>query len=168
MFIPVSFDTLARYYPRRPNLTPELKRFMDSIPGTPCCVQMCHVLNMAGQKITPTYVGQRRNASLIKINGLDYYYVLAVDEMEQWLTTKYGNGTTVSDSAQNRKPEQIKLYLAGRTGILVMRNAGAGFHTELWDGQTFLQTDMNVDVCLAQARVLFWDCTSDQCPSAPF
>ena len=170
MIIPVSFERLSQYYPRRPNLTPELKKFMDGTPGTPCCVQISHSLNMAGEKITPTYVGQRRNNSLIKINGLDYYYLLAVDEMEKWLTLKYGDGETVSldDTGQKRKPDEIKRYLQGRTGILVMRDANVGFHTELWgrqdpvDGTTFLQNDMNVNACLAQPRVLFWDCGPPQ------
>jgi hypothetical protein len=162
MTIAASFEILSQYYPRRPDLTPELKRFMDSITGTPCCVQISHALNMAGEKITPTYIGQRRNNSLITTNGLDYYYLLAVDEMETWLTLTYGDGETVS---LGRTPDEIKSYLQGRTGILVMRDGGYGtygFHTELWNGQTFLQTDMNVNACLAQPRVLFWDCGPPQ------
>jgi hypothetical protein len=168
MMIPVPFDTLSQYYPRRPNLTPELKSFMAHTPGTPCCVQMSHCLNMAGERITKTYVGQRRDNSAITVNGVVYYYLLAVDEMEKWLTLKYGAGETVSDSGQKRKPDEIKLCLQGRTGILVMRDAGPGFHTELWDGTAFLQTDMDINKCLAQPRVLFWDCSPEQCPSAPF
>ena len=176
--IPVSFDTLSQYYPPRPNLTPELKSFMDGLKkfspkSTPCCVQMCHCLNMAGERITRTYVHQRRDNSPIKINGVVYYYLLAVDEMEKWLTQTYGDGETVSDSGQKRKPDEIKLCLQGRTGILVMRDAGPGFHTELWNGETFWQNvnggpGMDVNACLAQPRVLFWDCTPEQCPSAPF
>jgi hypothetical protein len=58
----VSFDALKRNYPGRPNLTPALKAFMVT-PGTSCCVQISHSLNLAGQPITQTYVGQRRNDS---------------------------------------------------------------------------------------------------------
>jgi hypothetical protein len=164
MIIPVSFERLSQYYPRRPNLTPELKRFMNSITGTPCCVQMSHCLNMTGQRITQTYVGQRRDNSLIRINGADYYYLLAVDEMEKWLALKYGDGETVDldDAGQKRKPNEIQRYLQGRTGILVMRDTGYGFHTELWDGKAILQTDIDVNACLTKPRVLFWDCGPPQ------
>jgi hypothetical protein len=51
---------------------------------------------------------------VIKINGVDYYYLLAVDEMEKWLGLKYGDGETVSDPGRKRTPDEIKLYLAGR------------------------------------------------------
>jgi hypothetical protein len=158
--IPASFEALRRNYPARPNLTPELRRFMDHTPGTPCCVQISHSLNMAGERITQTYVGQRRNNSPITINGVVLYYLLAVDEMEKWLTLRYSNGENVSLDPTNRRrtPRQIKEYLQGRTGILVFRDGGYGFHTELWDGAQIVQRDMNEDACFSQPRVLFWDC----------
>src|SRR6516225_906199 len=158
--IPVSFDKLKQYYPARPYLTPELKRFMKSIPGTPCCVQVSHSLNMAGERISQKYVGQRRDNSRITINGIDYYYVLAVDELEKYLTQKYEAGEDVSrdDAGKRRNAQQIKDYLQGRTGILVFRNTGAGHHTELWDGNQIVQRDMNEGACFSQPRVLYWDC----------
>lgn len=162
--IPTSFDMLKHFYPARPNLTPELKKFMNSTPGTPCCVQISHSLNMAGQKITQKYAGQRRDNSRITINGIDYYYLLAVDELEKWLTLKYGAGEVVNldDDGRRRTPEQIKAYLQGRTGVLAFRNSGAGFHTELWAGQRIVQRDMNENACFTQSRVLFWDCGAPQ------
>jgi hypothetical protein len=162
--VPVSFELLRTNYPARPNLTPELKSFMDVTPGTPCCVQVSHSLNMAGQLITRTYVGQRRDNSKITINGRDYYYLLAVDELEKWLTLKYPDGESVhvDDAGARRSPQQIKDYLQGRTGILLFRNPGAGFHTELWDGQKIVQRDMNEHACFTQPRVLFWDCGPPQ------
>jgi Type VI secretion system (T6SS), amidase effector protein 4 len=162
--IPVSFESLADNYPARPDLTPELKQFMASTPGTPCCVQVSHSLNMAGETITQTYVGQRRNNSAITINGAVYYYLLAVDELETWLTLRYGAGEDVGldDSNRRRSPQQIKTNLQGRTGILAFRTSGAGFHTELWDGQQIVQRDMNESACFSQPRVLFWDCGAPQ------
>ena len=157
--IPAPFEMLKQFYPRRPNLTPELKRFMDSITGTPCCVQISHSLNMAGQLIPETYANQRRNNSKIPIDGVDYFYLLAVDELEKWLTLKYTAGELVSldDDGKRRTPQQIKTYLQGRTGILVFRDNGFGFHTELWDGQQIVERDMNEPKCFSQPRVLFWD-----------
>jgi hypothetical protein len=172
--IPVSFDALKQYYPRRPDLTPELKKFMDGLnkgipddkpKNTPCCVQVSHALNMAGQSVTQTYVHQRRNNSPITISGTVYYYVLAVDEMEKYLSQRYGAGEllTMDKTAKPSQAEQFKAYLQGRQGVLVFRDGGAGFHTELWNGQNCEQSianhgDITQDACLAKPRVLFWDC----------
>lgn len=137
---------------------------MNSTPGTPCCVQVSHSLNMAGQTITQTYIGQRRNNSRIRVHGQDYYYLLAVDELERWLTLRYGAGEVVhlDDGGSRRTPQQIKDYLQGRTGILAFRSSGYGFHTELWDGRQIVQRDMNEHACFSQPRVLFWDCGAPQ------
>lgn len=157
--LPVSFGKLRQHYPARPNLTPELKRFMSQTPGTPCCVQVSHALNMAGERVPRVYAGQRRVNSTIRIGGADYYYLLAVDEMEKWLTLKYDPGEEVSRSGSGRRdPRAIKEHLQGRTGILTFRDQGYGFHTELWDGHQIVQRDMNENACFRQSRVLFWDC----------
>lgn len=162
--IPVSFELLRRHYPARPNLTPELRRFMNATPGTPCCVQMSHSLNMSGQRVSETYVGGRRPNARIRINGVDYFYLLAVDELERWLTLRYGPGELVSlDAARRRRtPAQIRAALQGRTGIIAFRTSGAGFHTELWDGRQIVQRDMVEDACFNQPRVLFWDAGAPQ------
>lgn len=70
--LPVSFEALRRNYPARPTLTPALKTFMGATPGTPCGVQISHSLNMAGQLVTQSYPGQRRNNSPIVTNGRTY------------------------------------------------------------------------------------------------
>lgn len=157
--VPVHFGTLREHYPRRPGLTPELKKFMDSIPGTPCCVQMSHALNMSQQYVPKTFKGARRQNSKITIDGDDYYYLLAVDEMEAWLTNRYGEGEVVhlDEDGKRRKPSAIKSYLYGYPGILVFRDIGFGMHTELWDGAAIVQEDIAVDKCLSSHRVLFWN-----------
>jgi Type VI secretion system (T6SS), amidase effector protein 4 len=158
--IPAPVHLLIRYYPARPKLTPELLKFMKSISGTPCCVQISHSLNMAGQLVPRSYKGGRRDNSRIRIKGRDYYYVLAVDEMEKYLTEKYGapENVSVDADAHPRAPKDIKDYLQGRTGVLVFRNSGFGLHTEIWDGQQIVQRDMNEHALFSQHRVLFWDC----------
>jgi type VI secretion system (T6SS) effector Tae4 (amidase) len=176
IYIPVSGATLQGFYPMRP-LAGYLKTFMDGLgPGnTPCCVQVSHALNMAGQKIPQTYdyAKQRgRSPSPIQVNGSTNYYLLAVDELEQWLTQKYGAGLNVralaglkitpsSDPTQRRKDmDQMKAYLSGDKGILLFRSAGAGLHTEIWDGKQILQRDMDETNLFSQARVLMWYCVS--------
>ena len=176
IYIPVSGATLQGFYPTRP-LAGDLKNFMDGLgPGnTPCCVQVSHALNMAGQKIPQTYdyAKQRgRSPSPIQVNGSTNHYLLAVDELEQWLTQKYGAGVNVralagltktpsSDPTQRRKDmDQMKAYLSGSKGILLFRSVGAGFHTELWDGTQILQRDMDETNLFSQARVLMWYCVS--------
>jgi|GEM_PF-2121657 len=147
----------------------ELREFMASIPGTPCCVQISHALNMAGHLIPRHYPGERRKNkkgtlvgnSPIKIGGREYYYLLAVDEMETYLAWEYGPGELVSTDLQTgkrRSSTESRRYLAGRTGILVMRDSTPGVHTELWDGNSFVQKDMAADHLLGLPRVLFWDC----------
>jgi Type VI secretion system (T6SS), amidase effector protein 4 len=160
--IDAPFETMKKFYPFRPNLTPELKRFMDSITGTPCCVQVSHALNMAGELIGPKNPGARRtNNAAIPAHGTTYYYVLAVDELENWLTVTYGDGEEVhvDEDGLRRTPAQIKASLQGRRGVLLFRDPGqaAGFHTELWDGAQIVQRDMNEHVLFTRSRVLFWD-----------
>jgi hypothetical protein len=176
IYIPVSFATLQSFYPMRP-LTGDLKNFMDGLgPGnTPCCVQVSHSLNMAGEKIPQTYdyaKARGRSPTPIQVNGVSNFYLLAVDELEQWLTQKYGAGinarslaglttTPSSNLTQRRKDmEKMKTYLNGSTGILLFRTAGAGLHTELWDGTQILQRDMDETNLFSQPRVLMWYCVS--------
>jgi hypothetical protein len=169
--IPVEFAVLARHYPYRTEKTglyggklanADLRLVMDRNPGTPCCVQVSHCLNMAGFLIPRIYPGNRRPNDGQKINGFTYYFLLAVDEMETYLTNTYGPGELVrsdENKALQRTAAEVKSYLNGRQGILVMREGWAGVHTELWDGSAFLQKDMATDHLLTRPRVLFWDCT---------
>jgi arylsulfatase A-like enzyme len=55
---------------------------------------------------------------------------------------------------------QMKAYLSGDKGILLFRSAGAGLHTEIWDGNQILQRDMDETNLFSQARVLMWYCVS--------
>jgi hypothetical protein len=175
IYITTPFATLQGFYPMRP-LTGDLKTFMDALPdgNTPCCVQVSHALNMAGEKIPQTYdyaKARGRNPSPIPF-GSSNFYLLAVDELEMWLTQKYGAGLNVralagltrapsSVPTQRRKDmEQMKAYLSGDKGILLFRSAGAGLHTELWDGNQILQRDMDETNLFSQSRVLMWYCVS--------
>ena len=168
--IPIAFEVLRTNYPKRLDKVgqfggklehKDLRDFMSRTPGTPCCVQVSHALNMAGHLIPRIYPGGRRPNSPIKINGTVFYYLLAVDEMETWLTQQYGPGELVSldENKTKRNYQQIQEYLSGRTGLLVMRDSTPGVHTEFWDGTSFLQLDMAVAHLLGLPRVLFWDCT---------
>ena len=176
LYIPAAFLTLKINYPMRP-LTGDLKTFMDGLgPGnTPCCVQVSHALNLAGEKIPSTYDYAKkrgRNPSQITVDGQSNYYLLAVDELENWLTEKYGAGVNVrtlaglpatpsTNQAQKVKDmSAMKQYLGGDTGILLFRTSGAGMHTELWDGQQIVQRDMDEPALFSQPRVLMWYCAS--------
>lgn len=160
-----SFGALAANYPRRdvqdPSKYQYVERVMKGIPGTPCCVQMSHALNSAGITV-PRNSYRRINARLTDIG---WNYLLAVDEVEEFLTQRFGQGEDVKHSDDGtRGPSKIRDYLAGRTGILVFRQRpprvipppGLFEHTELWDGAHFLQRDMAVDALLSSPRVLFW------------
>jgi len=148
---------------------PELRKVMDRNPGTPCCVQMSHALNMSGLPVPQSKgaYGGRRDSEHADFNGRTFYYLLAVDEVEKYLTAEYGPGEMVSQDEQGRKrsSRDVRKYLAGRTGILVLRDGaglGVGFgpndHTELWNGSGMHQPGMAEDHLLGMQRVLFWDC----------
>jgi hypothetical protein len=50
--IPASINNLASQYPRGDVKDPTKYQYVDKVmtglPGTPCCVQMSHALNMCG------------------------------------------------------------------------------------------------------------------------
>jgi hypothetical protein len=172
IYIPAPFVKLKVNYPMRP-LSGDLKTFMDGLgPGnTPCCVQVSHALNLSGEKIPSTYDYAKkrgRGPSPIKVDGETNYYLLAVDELEAWLTQKYGAGLDVralaglpatpsTNPVQRVKDMKVmQSYLSGDQGILLFRTSGAGMHTELWDGQQIVQRDMDEPALFSQPRVLMW------------
>src|SRR5262249_39642674 len=132
--IRVNFETLKGNYPTYKTLPPALQKFMDDLnkitPGnTPCCVQISHALNRSGQ-LVPHSSFRRPNANIDS-----YYYILAVDELEQYLSGRYGRGVEIKKgpSGKARSLSEMKKYLDDKQGILLFRNDGAGHHTELWD-----------------------------------
>ena len=152
--ISLDWDTVKSAYPMRP-LTGPLKAFMDSIPGTPCCVQMSHALSAAGAIIGPR--SNRRPNSRITTSLGTRNYLLAVDEMKWFLENNYGLGDEISMVGGRRQSlDEMKSALNGRTGILVFSNLGYGTHTELWDVDHMHQRDISEAVFNA-AKVLFWD-----------
>jgi hypothetical protein len=166
--IPVTYAEIASNYPRRTSKTsefggqlaqPELRKFMSSIPGTPCCVQVSHAMNMVGHTVSRKYGGMRRNASPIKIDGRTYYYLLAVDEMEAWLTDTYGEGEILrGPGRKNTSPGDIKRAIKNRPGLLTMWGKKDRWHTEFWNGARYLQDNMS-DGVLENPRIMFWDLT---------
>lgn len=118
--IPVDFGLLRNNYPHRKTRqeafggelrNADLQKFMASIPGTPCCVQVSHAFNLSGHPIPPFWEERRRNPSPIM-----------VDEMEKYMTGRYGPGELPMTDAnrKRRKAREIKAYLKGRKGLLVM------------------------------------------------
>jgi hypothetical protein len=87
--IRVSFDSLKTHYPTYNKLPKTLQDFMDGLnnikPGnTPCCVQMSHALNKAGQLIPATSFRRSNSCANRPIDS--HFYILAVDELEQYLS----------------------------------------------------------------------------------
>jgi hypothetical protein len=168
--IPVPFAALSRYYPRRDKKDPDLYQYVDQemrgLPGTPCCVQMSHCLNMAGIKI-PAYSYRPRSNAKLTIDGIDYYYILATDELEQFLISSCGDdGESINMDLDNtRSINEIKTYISNRPGLLLFRYSNIGVcaptgqfeHTELWNGTNILQRDMNEPFLFGRPRVQMWD-----------
>jgi hypothetical protein len=166
----VDFDDLAGHYPTYNKLPKELKDFMTGLgPGnTPCCVQVSHALNKVGPRI-PSQGYRRRNSPI----GSDFY-ILAVDELEVYLTWRFGKGEEIKH--QKRTLAQMKQYLNGKQGILLFRDTGAGYHTELWDTDHILQDGnarssngavMNQENIFSKPRVLFWEVVGEDSYMVP-
>ena|SRR5689334_5968317 len=167
--IPAAFAKLQTYYPRRDAKNPALYQYVDQvmtgIKGTPCCVQMSHALNMAGIRIPPR--SYRRPNAHVQISGTTYYYLLATDELEDFMfdLCKDDGEMVNMDLNKTRSMAEIKKYIANRTGLLLFRFAkyrvipppGEFEHTELWDGTNTLQRDMDEGFLFKRPRVLMWD-----------
>jgi hypothetical protein len=151
----LEWDMLKAAYPMRP-LAAALKTFMDNTPGTPCCVQMSHVLSAGGCIIAPS--SNRRATSPITTSLGTRYYLLAVDEMKWYLERTFGAGEEMSRAGDKgrRSTSEMMAALDGRTGILVVSDLRYGLHTELWDVNHMHQRDISPAVFNA-AKVFFWD-----------
>lgn len=175
--IPVAFDVLRQNYPTYTRLPAHISRYMDALnagnpPGaprnTPCCFQISEALNLAGAEHKVPARSYRRPCARLGSN----YYLGAVDELENHLTSRYGRGQNVHEClGPNRRPTaaQMQLYLSGRTGILTFRDNGYGFHTELWDGSSILQNGapaangaaISAAHIWSQPRIIFWETVGD-------
>jgi hypothetical protein len=175
-----NFAKLKAGYPTYNTLPKPLQDFMDGLnkgipedkpKNTSCCVQVSHALNEAGQKIPPRS-WRRANQQI----GT-YYYVLAVDELEEYLAGAHGRVEDIKQgpSGRQRSMNEMKQYIDGKQGILVFRDAppSAGFHTELWDKTHILQDGtappspdnrraiMNQAAIFGTSRVLFWEVSEE-------
>lgn len=167
--IPASINTLSSQYPRRDVKDPAKYKYVDTVmkglQGTPCCVQISHALNLCGIPV-PTRSYRRDPNLKLKINGKDCGYLLATDELEDFLQARYGEPETVNrDLNQTRSAEKVKAYIKNRPGLLIFRYSdlrvpappGQFEHTEFWDGTQILQRDMAEQFLFERPRVLFWD-----------
>jgi hypothetical protein len=166
--IPVSIKHLIEQYPRRDKQDPKkyqyVEQVMKTVPGTPCCVQMSHTLNLNGIQVPPA--SYRRNPiPKLKIDTLERFYLLATDEIEVFLWTMFGEPELINlDLNKRRSIAQIKAYIDKRPGLLVFRHAELRIpppkdkfeHTELWDGKAMVQRDMS-EKLFNCPRVLMWD-----------
>lgn len=165
--IRANFSTMLAAYPKHDRLPKVIKDYIDSLnahkakptdpDATPCCLQMSHALNAAGQSI---YSSSHRRPNP-NLGGS--YYLGAVDELEHYLTGRYGK---TEDIKTGRTEAQMKQYLQGKQGILVFREGYAGAHTELWNKDSIIQKQgapggMNEGYVFGRPRILFWEVTEE-------
>jgi hypothetical protein len=109
----------------------------------------------------------RRNPNpKLTVNGRPCSYLLATDELEDFLQMRYGEPETINrDLNQTRSAAKIKDYIKNRPGLLIFRYStfhvpapkGQFEHTELWDGTKILQSGMAEKFLFERPRVLMWD-----------
>lgn len=174
--IPVDFATLRANYPTYTALPRHISAYMDELnrnnpPGaprnTPCCFQVSEAFNLAGaeHKIPPRSY-RRANTHL----GQNYY-LGAVDELEVYLTNRYGSGEVVfSGDGHHADIAATKARMAGRPGVITFRDGGYGLHTELWTGSSIVQAhgapgsngaNMSERGIFSVRRILFWSCSGE-------
>jgi hypothetical protein len=167
--IPASISLLSNQYPRRDKPDPAKYKYVETVmkanPGTPCCVQVSLSLNMCGIALPPSSYRRNPNPQLT-INGKKCNFVLATDELEDFLQTAYGEPETINrDLNKTRSMDKIKAYIKDRPGLLIFRYSdlrrpapkGQFEHTEFWNGTKTLQDDMDLPFLFARPRVLMWD-----------
>ena len=165
------FDKLKKGYPTYAALPKHISDYIDGLnknlkPGepknTPCCMQVSEALNKAGVQVPPRSFW-RANEKLGS-----YYYIRAVNELEQYFSGTFGRVENIKrDSSNNpRNIRQMKQYIDGKQGILIF----GGMHTELWD-QTHIMQDgkapggngaiMDEGSIFGTAKVLFWEVSQE-------
>lgn len=173
--IAADFQTLRAAYPTYRALPKHIADYMaalnQNLPegaprNTPCCFQMSEALNAAGAEHRIPGHGHRRR--FVTLNG--NHYIGAVDELEVHLTGRYGAGQDLRAAAgASAHVNALKALIRDRQGILVFRDRGYGFHTELWDGRDIIQNGapgthgaaISSSHCFIQPRVLFWQLMGD-------
>jgi len=164
--ITADFATMVKNYPFHNALPPPLATRLEELKkenpaSTQCCMQLSHAFNAAGlmvpQKGAP---GRRWNGENDHIKGGNGYYLLAVDEVEYFLTGVAGTKTDEFDGTKIGI-DKIKIKVLGRQGCFAFRDSGLGMHTELWTGSRILQAtisgNMSESGVFSQPRVLFWE-----------
>jgi hypothetical protein len=174
--IKASFDVMVKNYHMHNAMPPFLKAYLVELQkqapnATQCCMQLSHALNAAGVTIPERgKPGRRWDGKNPAIPGGNGNYLLAVDEVEDFLTGRFGRTDEAKGNPASMWP--LKKPLLGREGILVFRDGGEGYHTELWNGrqvhQSTISGNMTESGIFAQKRVLFWEVLSGEGrPSLP-
>lgn len=172
----LDFDALRAGYPTYNRLPAHIQKQMDdynkNLPegaprNTPCCFQVSEALNVVGgEHKIPARSHRRGNCPL-----LGNFYLGSVDELEYYLSGRYGTGEDIKPYAKGAKNPitAMKAHIAGKHGILAFRDTGLGAHTELWDGSDIIQNGapaahgaaLSQGFIFGRNRVLFWECTGD-------
>jgi hypothetical protein len=171
--IPASIGMLSNQYPMRTPKDPAKYQYVDMVmkglppEATPCCVQVSQALAMCGIPVPQSSFRRNPNPRLT-IDGRLCNFLLATDELEDFLWTIYGEPEVINRDLPTdklRNMHEIKQYIKDRPGLLIFRNAlrravppAHQFeHTEFWNGSQILQTDMAESYLFARPRVLMWD-----------
>src|SRR5262249_24579 len=99
----------------------------------------------------------RRNSEVIA--GGNGIYILAVDELDAYLTATYGKTEDIR-ATQGRDVTKMQAYIKDFKGLLIF----AGSPTEFWDGNRILQSGgggamMNPGYIWSRPFIKFWEIT---------
>ena len=163
--IAADFATILSNYPANKQLPGPLQKTIDDLnkvkPGnTSCCLQVCWAFNKSGIKVPSGNFRpeeKKRVAAEIPYKS-GVFYLMAVDEMINWMTGKFGPPFVLGDGP-GADPKKLAAFtgpIQGLEGVLTFGNG----HIELWNRYNIVQDTgaslMNAGWVWGKKPIRFW------------
>jgi hypothetical protein len=144
--IKADFGQILANYPANNQLPPALQKTIDDLnkpylpekPNTSCCLQVCHAFNKSGIKVPSGNFrpGDPKRVAVQIPPGSGVYYLMAVDEMINYLST-FGDPIVLgaAPSASNANVAALTAVVRGLEGVMTFGNG----HIELWNRYNIVQ-----------------------------
>ena len=166
--IKADFARILANYPAHTQLPPALQKKIDDLnkpylpkkPNTSCCLQVCHAFNQSGITIPSGNFrpGEPKRVAEQIPYGSGVYYLMAVDEMINYLTRTFGDPIVLgaAKSASSADVAALTAMVRGIEGVMTFGNG----HIELWNRYNIVQDTgamvMDAGWVWGQKPVRFW------------
>lgn len=178
--IDADFAKILSNYPAHTQLPADLRLFLQALNGgsttgknTPCCMQVCHAFNLSGLPVPSGNFrpgDPKRVAAEIPLHS-GRYYLLAVDEMVNYLSRRFGEPLVLDQRISSRLSRAksatvgdvraLTEPIRGLEGVITFGNA----HIELWNRGNIVQDTgaaaMDFNWVWSRDPVRFWRIGTD-------